>query len=127
MANLRPILLMGLLVLAYLMWVEWQKDYGPKTPVQSATDVSNSISQTQDVESPQDMSVPGLGDLPSVESDPSGIEQGVAKQAVMTGDSALLKVTTDVFEVGIDLVGGTIVSARLLDYPLEAGISEIKA
>ena len=28
MAQLRPMLLMGLVVLAYLMWVEWQKDYG---------------------------------------------------------------------------------------------------
>ena len=30
MANLRPILFMGLLVLSYMMWVEWQKDYGPQ-------------------------------------------------------------------------------------------------
>ena len=29
MGNLRPILIMGLLLLAYMMWVEWQKDYGP--------------------------------------------------------------------------------------------------
>ena len=26
MANLRPILFMGLLVLAYMMWMQWQKE-----------------------------------------------------------------------------------------------------
>ena len=30
MANLRPVLLISLLFLGYLLWVEWQKDYGPQ-------------------------------------------------------------------------------------------------
>ena len=38
----------------------------------------------------------------------------------------LLTVTTDVLEVGIDLVGATIVSARLLNYPVEFETPEIK-
>ncbi len=126
MANLRPILFMGLLVLAYMMWVEWQKDYGPKTPVQSPAGIDSPMSATPDVPVAQDMSVPGMGDLPPAESSPVDIQQGVTTQAVMTGDNQLLTVTTDVFEVGIDLVGGTIVSAKLLNYPLTAGISEIK-
>ena len=29
MGNLRPVLIMGLVFLGYLIWVEWQKDYGP--------------------------------------------------------------------------------------------------
>ena len=29
MGNLRPVLIMGLVFLGYLMWIEWQKDYGP--------------------------------------------------------------------------------------------------
>ena len=42
MANLRPILFMGLLVISYLMWVEWQKDYGPQpvAPQQAEETVS---------------------------------------------------------------------------------------
>jgi YidC/Oxa1 family membrane protein insertase len=30
MANFRPALIITLVFLGYLMWVEWQKDYGPK-------------------------------------------------------------------------------------------------
>ena len=41
MANLRPILFMGLLLLAYMMWVEWQKDYGSAPqPGSNASSVS---------------------------------------------------------------------------------------
>ena len=28
--NLRPMLLITLVFLSYLIWVEWQKDYGPQ-------------------------------------------------------------------------------------------------
>ena len=30
MANFRPMLLISLVFLGYLLWVEWQKDYGPQ-------------------------------------------------------------------------------------------------
>jgi YidC/Oxa1 family membrane protein insertase len=127
MANLRPILFMGLLVLAYLMWVEWQKDYGPQPPVQSSTQAGTTTTTTSAVPVPQDSPVPDIGDLPSADTPSAGIiDQPVSNQHVMTGDNALLTVTTDVLEVAIDLVGGTVVSAKLLDYPLEAGVSEIK-
>ena len=46
--------------------------------------------------------------------------QDIKKQAVMSGTGELLMVTTDVLEVGIDLTGGTLVSAKLLNYPVEA-------
>ena len=126
MANLRPILFMGLLFLAYMMWVEWQKDYGPKPPVQSAAGTENPVSATADVPVPRDNAVPGTGDLPSMDSTPASIDQAVADQPVMTGDSGILTVTTDVLEVGIDLVGGTIISAKLLNYPLTPEVKEIK-
>ena len=30
MPNLRPMLLITLVFLGYLLWLEWQKDYGPQ-------------------------------------------------------------------------------------------------
>ena len=127
MANLRPMLLMGLLVLSYLMWVEWQKDYGPQPQPQS----QSAVATTQTAENtlaapvPEDGSVPSVGDLPD-SSGSSSIEQDSDNGAVMTGQGELLTVTTDVFEVGIDLNGGTLVKARLLDYPVELEVPEIK-
>ena len=30
MGNLRPVLTIGLVFLGYMLWIEWQKDYGPQ-------------------------------------------------------------------------------------------------
>ena len=130
MANLRPMLFMGLLVLAYLMWVEWQKDYGAQPGSQTATSVAGTPSRSSvDVPAlpvPQDNSLPSASDLPVPDAGSASVGQDTLSQPVMTSESGLLTVTTDVFEASIDLVGGTVVSARLLDYPVELEVSEIK-
>lgn len=127
MANLRPMLLMGLAVLAYMMWLEWQKDYAPEPQVQTPTEVVSSTTDTSSIPVPEVGSVPDAGDLPSVESSSSvSPAQETGSQALMTGETPLLRVTTDVLEVAIDLVGGTVVSAKLLDYPVDLDVSEIK-
>ena len=132
MAQLRPMLLMGLAVLAYLMWVEWQKDYGVQPQAQPATQVtsdsSSAINALDDasIPAPQDLSVPSVGDLPSPDASATAMEPDTGAEAVMRGDAELLTVKTDVLDVGIDLVGGTVVSARLLNYPVNIEVSEIK-
>ncbi len=126
MANLRPMLFMGLLVLSYLMWVEWQKDYGAQPQSQTATQAAATSFDAPPVPAPQDNALPLAGDLPAAQTGTDSMNQDMVSQAVMTGESGLLTVTTDVLEVSIDLVGGTVVSARLLDYPVELEVSEIK-
>ncbi len=126
MANLRPMLFMGLLVLAYMMWVEWQKDYGTQPQAQAATEVADSVPGIPPAPVPQDRSVPSVDDLPTHGGGDESVPLAADSQAVMTGASNLVTVTTDVLEVSIDLVGGTVVSARLLDYPVELEVSEIK-
>ncbi|MHC4232398.1 MAG: membrane protein insertase YidC, partial [Planctomycetota bacterium] len=49
MGNLRPVLIIGLIFLGYMIWVQWQKDYGP-TPQAPATQ-AQSASDTLDVPS----------------------------------------------------------------------------
>jgi YidC/Oxa1 family membrane protein insertase len=119
-------LFMGLLVLSYLMWVEWQKDYGPQPESQTITQAAATSFDAPPVPASQDNALPLAGDLPVAQSGTDSMNQDMVSQAVMTGESGLLTVTTDVLEVSIDLVGGTVVSARLLDYPVELEVSEIK-
>ena len=126
MANLRPMLFMGLLVLSYLMWVEWQKDYGPQPQSQPTTQAAATSFDAPPVPAPQDNALPSAGDLPVTQTGTDSMSQEMVSQAVMTGENALLMVTTDVLEASIDLVGGTVVSARLLAYPVELEVSEIK-
>jgi YidC/Oxa1 family membrane protein insertase len=124
MANLRPILFMGLLVLSYMMWVEWQKDYAPEPQAQVQT--TNSSVDAIPAPVPQDQSVPSMGDLPEVATPATEIAQESASQPVMSSASQLVTVTTDVLEVQIDLQGGTVVLSRLLGYPVDAEVQEIK-
>ncbi len=126
MANLRPMLFMGLLVLSYLMWVEWQKDYGTQPQSQTVTESADTAVGVPSLPVPQDDSVPSAGDLPDPGAGTGSTTQEAISQAVMTGESELLAITTDVLDVRIDLTGGTVVSARLLDYPVELEVSEIK-
>jgi len=133
MANLRPMLFMGLIVLSYLMWVEWQKDYGPQptAPTASATPTF----EPSAVPVPNEKGIPSGGDLPDPDAGNSllnqtdagsrALAQDTAQQAVMSGAGELLIVTTDVLEVSIDLTGGTLVSAKLLDYPVDLEVPGI--
>ncbi len=124
MANLRPILFMGLLVLSYMMWVEWQKDYGPQP--QPVSETTGSTFDSTPVPVLQDQSVPTMGDLPESSSAITDIGQTPDTRAAMSSGSELVIVTTDVLEVQIDLQGGTVVLSRLLNYPLDAEVQEIK-
>jgi YidC/Oxa1 family membrane protein insertase len=133
MANLRPMLLMGLIVLSYLLWVEWQKDYGQpaNTPVSTqAASTSFDTSAIPDQGNDSLPAGPAAGDLPVQEpvgtGDQSRLSLDDSRQAVMTSGNELLIVTTDVLKVGIDLTGGTLVSAELLNYPEERVFPEIK-
>jgi YidC/Oxa1 family membrane protein insertase len=128
MGNLRPVLLMGMVFLAYLLWVEWQKDYG-SPPMAPATTTS------------ADVGAPGVPSDPTSQADDLPvpgqlIESGGAdahQAGVPTADTAekarqaqVIRVTTDVLAAEIDLVGGTVVSAKLLNYPVELKQPEVK-
>ena len=126
MANLRPILFMGLLVLSYLMWVEWQKDYGPQPQSKPVAETQAPSFDEPLLSGSIDDTVPSIGDLPEPEVTSTGNDFEPRTQAVMTGDSELLRVTTDVLDIGIDLTGGTVVKARFLNYPVDLEVSEIK-
>ncbi len=136
MTNLRPILYVLLLFLSYTIWVEWQKEYGPKPEVVKAEETqdagvapvvdTHSKSPTQtglpQVETP----MPDNGDLP-VAGEVNRVDpQATDTTAVMTSANDLLTVTTDVLAVSIDLVGGTVVSAKLLNYPQALKIPDVK-
>jgi YidC/Oxa1 family membrane protein insertase len=117
MANLRPILIVGLLFLGYMIWVQWQKDYGP-APQRPAASPPVAVEQT-DVPSSA-----GTADSAPAEDLPTPIESFETADAGPAtvpgaGSEDLVTVRTDVLEVGIDPVGGTVVSAVLLDYPVD--------
>jgi len=125
MANLRPMLFMGLLVLAYMMWVEWQKDYGVKPQPQSTVETTSNEFEPPRSEIPG-IATPLTGDLPSPDAGLASSNPNTVSETVMKSAGELLTVTTDVLDVKIDLVGGTVVSAKLLNYAVDFDVPGIK-
>jgi YidC/Oxa1 family membrane protein insertase len=113
MGNQRLLLYFTLFFIVYMIWAQWQMDYGPQ-PVPVA---QNDVTKSADIEKgivPQ--AVPSLSD----ESPASPGE----KETIKT--SQRIKVVTDVLDVEIDTQGGTVLRAVLRDYSVTANDPEEK-
>ena len=77
MGNLRPVLAIGLVFLGYMLWVEWQKDYGPGPDISETTSTQASTGQSVPA-------VPGglTGDLPEPEEAGPSAQQSAGLDAV---------------------------------------------
>ena len=130
MANLRPVLLISLLFLGYLIWVEWQKDYGPQPPTQTGpatvSDTSpGAVPTIPDGGDVPDISAAAPGDLPPAPASPAnGSDDSIP--AVAESRRSLVNVRTDVLDLQIDPQGGSVVSAQLLDYPVDLDQPDVK-
>ena len=107
MESQRSFLVIGLVLVSFLLWQQWQLDYGPQ-PEQptSVTAPSGEITPTQSGVG-EDVPVAETGNVPVVP------QQSVASAA------NLIKVNTDTFAITIDPKGGDIISADLLQFPIE--------
>jgi YidC/Oxa1 family membrane protein insertase len=112
MANLRPVLLITLALLGYMLWIEWQKDYGQApagTPV-AQTPVTDDF--------PAMPPTPSAEDLPPPDAaPPSPAAPEERPQPAFAAENPTVTVRTDVLELEIDPVGGTVVSATLSALP----------
>ena len=111
MESQRSFLIIGLALVSFLLWQSWQKDYGPQPVVP--------VEQQQTQETSQ--GVPsfnenGSEDVPSSDSVP-------ATQPIAAAQSSnrIIEVKTDTLDLRIDLLGGDVVSADLLKFPVEQG------
>ena len=116
MENHRILLYFTLFFIIYLLWAQWQIDYGPKPETQVSVEPKSPV--TVDV------------DIPTAAPDPSAPAdvQAVAVEAEKkTGTSSQrIRVITDVFDIEIDTRGGDIRKATLRNYAVEAKAPDIK-
>lgn len=110
----RILILAGLAVSTYLLIMAWNNDYGQTKPRVDAQQVGTQKPNTQkpnaNVEAPSVDVVSDTSEQPSIESTPNVLAPETAGE--------LIKVKTDVFNVQIDLKGGTVVRVELPKYPL---------
>ncbi len=103
MDNIRSLLVMAILMISYLLWEQWQIDYGPKPPAL--------ISDTPSAAAP----AAGASSAPA-----SQVAGQVNAPAAAAADNAnVIRVKTDTYAVEIDLQGGTLRNLDLLQYTHE--------
>ncbi len=121
MNNPRMFLLVALLALGYLIWSQWELDYGPKpaavataTPTPTPAIPGEAPAPAVPAASPE---IPSASDVPVVASPVVPVPDAASPGAV--APVATIVVTTDVLRVEIDPRGGSVVAANLLEYKRE--------
>jgi YidC/Oxa1 family membrane protein insertase len=107
MDNVRLILFMALAFLGMLLYQSWQEDYGARPATTAENDVQ---AETAVGDTPV---APRQADIDDAAPSVPGVSQ--TDSAAKTG---LIKVLTDTLDLVIDTRGGTIVDARLMQYPV---------
>jgi YidC/Oxa1 family membrane protein insertase len=120
MPNMRPFLIVAILVTLYFLWDAWQRDYGPQPAPATATADATPSGQASANDTPVALTVPDDADVPAAPSATvaAGAEAPVAPAAVEAG-SRRITIETDVLRVVVDARGATVVAADLLDYPID--------
>ncbi len=107
MDNIRPILVVILIFIGVLLYQTWQADYGP---AQQELNRETQVGPAVDV----------AGDTPvapaRAEIDMPAADLQIVEEA--TGEADLIEVLTDTLDLTIDPRGGTVVDARLVNYPV---------
>jgi YidC/Oxa1 family membrane protein insertase len=113
MNNPRTLLLFALLLVGYLMWMQWQHDYAAPPPPAAipAAAPAQSSATTADAPAPVDAEIPTAAPA-------AGSAAPAAAPENTEPATPRVEVTTDVLRLEIDTRGGSIVTADLLQYPL---------
>jgi len=119
MNNPKNMLLIALFLLGFLLYMQWQADYGPKPVEQTLAETSQTNLQNNNTEIPQvGQNNTNSADVPSASTNtPEPVLSEQIKQAKVSG--SLVTVTTNVLKLKIDTIGGSIVYAELLKYPVK--------
>ena len=126
--QLRPILLIGLAVVGFLLWQEWiawQEQHGPGSRRDSAPSVREApagrdlpAAGQPGSGSATDRTRPEAGDIPTAADVPTSTGEPAPVPSTGAGAAELVAVRTDVLSIRIDPRGGTIRQVLLPRYPV---------
>jgi len=112
MEQQRPFLYLSLFFIGFLIWSTWQQQHAPKPATTQATTSTAEIpNNSAAVPNTVPTSVPSA----SSQTNSSTITQSTATN---NPQSKLISIKTDVLDIVIDSVGGTIIQADLPAYPV---------
>lgn len=114
MESQRSFLIIGLALISFLLWQQWHKDYGPQP---AAPAVTEQAQQSQGVPSFDD-GQSGDTDIPQSSADVPATDTPQVAEQSGTATTRTIAVTTDTLDLRIDLLGGDVITADLLQYPV---------
>ena len=106
MEQQRPFLYLSLFFLCFLIWSTWQQKNAPISPATTSSSQSSPVSVPTSVPS----SIPTASENKTISS--------VPQDDSIDTTSKLIQIKTDVLEIQINTIGGTIVQADLPAYPV---------
>lgn len=117
MPNLRLFLFMSLGFVGFLLWQEWQKDYGPQPSVATP---EAALEQIQNPNPNPDLSddAPSTADIPTAPVTTTAPQNNAVPDLTPVSSAPKIRVETDVLELEIDTAGGSVVEAKLSQYPV---------
>jgi len=103
--------------LAWITYQTWVEDYGPK-PVEPIAGQAQDVAAVPGV---ADEELPAISDAPAetTSADALPATPGTTTVTAVQPETPTIRVTTDVFELEISTVGGTLQKATLSGYPIE--------
>jgi YidC/Oxa1 family membrane protein insertase len=122
--NIRVFLWLGLALAVWLNYSQWQQDYGPKPTTSVAATATPGAPKPSSMEdtvpqAPQSAAPPPTAGADSVPTAPTS--SGALADVTAVESAGIVHVSTDQFEIDLDLKGGTLVQATLPGYPLVKG------
>ena len=110
MDNQRLLVWGAFVLLLWFTYQTWLQDYGP-APVQPTA----VIEPTEPADTVDSIALPEVGDVPT-QAPPGSLPGDTAVAA--SDDGRTIRVITDVLDLQISMLGGTLVQATMLDYPV---------
>jgi len=109
MSSTRSFLLLALIAVGYMIYSAWEQDYGPKPQASTPAAAANAAPAT----SGSVRDVPSAASAPNPQSAPGAADAGKDPAA------QTITVSTDLLRVEISTLGGSVVRADLLAYPID--------
>lgn len=124
MNNPKNMLLIALFFLGFLLYMQWQQDYAPKP-------IFNETQQSKDEANGSDVIVnnnvvqqSNTQDIPEVSHTTINQTKLAPVESKQRPSGTLVTVTSNVLKLKIDTLGGSIVYAELLKFPVKKGSKE---
>ncbi|MBL4772201.1 MAG: membrane protein insertase YidC [Alcanivoracaceae bacterium] len=124
MNNPKNMLLIALIFLGFLLYMEWQQDYAPKQILKTVSE-QNLQSNQQNIQNSDDgvpqQQLKTTDDIPEISNQ---ISKQIQEKEIQRQSGSIVTVISNVLKLKIDTVGGSIIYAELLNYPIRKNSKE---